>query len=93
MPETEELMQRLRRYCAEKRGRQAAIGRALGVSHHRVNDWLNGRVRPGLERALALLRYLKRHKQRAVGARGGKNQRVKKDTRKSKRLLSSAKRG
>jgi hypothetical protein len=30
----------------------------LGVTPHRVNDWLNGRVRPSLERGLALLQYL-----------------------------------
>jgi DNA-binding transcriptional regulator YdaS (Cro superfamily) len=38
------------RFCAKQRGNQSALARQIGVSRQRLNDWLNNRVRPSLER-------------------------------------------
>lgn len=58
-PEIESLMAALKKWSAEKYGRQAEIAREIGVSRHLVNDWLAKRRDPSLTQYLKLQAFLK----------------------------------
>jgi transcriptional regulator with XRE-family HTH domain len=64
-PELEKLLNELRDWCAEERGRQAQIAESLDVSRGLVNDWLTGRREPGTNEYLALRAFLKRQRRRS----------------------------
>jgi predicted XRE-type DNA-binding protein len=64
-PELEKLLNELRAWCAEERGRQAQIAESLEVSRGLVNDWLTGRREPGTNEYLTLKAFLRRHRRRS----------------------------
>ena len=64
-PELEKLLNELRAWCAEERGRQAQIAGLLEVSRGLVNDWLTGRREPGTNEYLTLRAFLKRQRRRS----------------------------
>lgn len=59
MDQTEELLNELRDWCAKRRGNQALVRKALGVSKQSVSVWIKGGARPGLETGLRLQAFLK----------------------------------
>lgn len=59
MDQTEELLSELRNWCAQRRGNQALVRKALGVSKQSVSVWVKGGARPGLETGLRLQAFLK----------------------------------
>jgi len=63
MDQTEELLAELRAWAAQRRGNQALVGKALGVSKQSVSGWITGVARPNLETGLKLMAFLKSHKQ------------------------------
>jgi Helix-turn-helix len=58
------LLAELGDWCAEKRGRQTEVARAIGVSPQAVNDWLNGRKRMSGEQALRVQEFLLKARRR-----------------------------
>ena len=58
------LMNDLREWCEEERGRQMELARILGVDRQRVSDWLAGRTYPSLGLGLQLYHFLQREKAR-----------------------------
>jgi transcriptional regulator with XRE-family HTH domain len=71
-PELERLLDELRNWCGEERGRQAEIAELLGVSRSWVNDWLMGRREPGTNEYLTLREFLKRQRRRSTRLEEGK---------------------
>jgi transcriptional regulator with XRE-family HTH domain len=59
-PELKELLDELKAWCAQERGRQAKVAREVGVSRHLVNDWLFERKKPSLEQYFALQAFSKK---------------------------------
>jgi plasmid maintenance system antidote protein VapI len=55
---TTELLNRLRKWCAEERGRKAEIGRLLGISSQAVSNLLADRQQLTGEQALRLQAFL-----------------------------------
>jgi hypothetical protein len=62
MDQTEELLNELRAWVAQGRGRQALVRKALGLSKQSVSGWVTGDARPSLESGLKLMAFLKSHK-------------------------------
>ena len=56
----EELLALLGDWCAEKRGRQSELVRAIGATPQAVNDWLQGRKRMTGEQALRVKEFVAR---------------------------------
>lgn len=54
----QELLAELGDWCAEKRGRQSELARAIGATPQAVNDWLNGRKRMTGEQALRVKEFV-----------------------------------
>jgi DNA-binding XRE family transcriptional regulator len=46
-------------WCAEKRGRQTVLARAIGVERQTVSAWFKRKQRPTGEQALALQKFLR----------------------------------
>ena len=61
--ETDALIERLKEWTSQERGRQSEIARLLGVSRSTVTDWLKGRTVPSWEAGKKIEQFLK--KQRA----------------------------
>src|SRR5207249_11736954 len=59
------LMNDLRQWCGQERGRQMELARILGVDRQRVSDWIAGRAYPSLGTGLQLYHFLKRERARA----------------------------
>jgi transcriptional regulator with XRE-family HTH domain len=64
-PELEKLLNDLKTWCDEERGRQAKIAERLGVSRGLVNDWITGRREPGTNEYISLRNFLKRQRRRS----------------------------
>ena len=60
----QELLAELGDWCAEKRGRQSDLARAIGASPQAVNDWLNGRKKMTGEQALRVQEFLAKERRR-----------------------------
>ena len=56
----QELLALLGDWCAEKRGRQSELARAIGATPQAVNDWLQGRKRMTGEQALRVKEFVAR---------------------------------
>ncbi len=54
----QELLAELGDWCAEKRGRQSELARAIGATPQAVNDWLNGRKSMTGEQALRVKEFV-----------------------------------
>lgn len=62
-PLVEELLDGLRQWCDQQRGRKSEVARKLGVSPQTVTDWLNHhRKQPTGEQALLIQQFLKTQK-------------------------------
>ena len=46
-------------WCAQKRGRQTELARAIGVDRQTVSAWFKRKQRPTGEQALALQKFLR----------------------------------
>lgn len=57
-PRLDALIGRMSSYCAEQRGRKAALAKFLGVRPHMVSEWLSGTSKPSAENALGILDWL-----------------------------------
>lgn len=56
------------KYCQEKRGREAALVRHLGVPQPTISAWLHGRQEPGAEATLQLREwYMDERRKETVG--------------------------
>jgi|BogFormECP12_OM2_1039638.scaffolds.fasta_scaffold15190_4 DNA-binding XRE family transcriptional regulator len=62
MDQTDELLKELREWVKQRRGNQALIRRALGISKQSVSAWVTGESKPSLETGLQLIAFLKSHK-------------------------------
>ena len=51
-------------WCAEKRGRQTEVARAIGATPQAVNDWLNGRKKLSGEQTLRVQEFLLKARRR-----------------------------
>ena len=65
------LLNELRQWCTEERGRQAEVARFLGVFPQAVSDWFAEKKQPTGEQALAIQEFLR--KQRRASRRGEKD--------------------
>jgi predicted transcriptional regulator len=63
-PDIDNLMSALKKWTAEKYGRQSEIAREVGVSRHLVNDWIAGRRPPSLDQYLKLQAFVKKQRSR-----------------------------
>lgn len=57
-PLTKDLIDRLRVYCDQERGRSRVVAAELGVTPSSLSDWLNGRTVPTLENGLRIQQIL-----------------------------------
>jgi hypothetical protein len=62
---TAKLLERLKIWCAEERGRQAEAARFVQTTPQTVNDWLAGRKQLTGEQALALQAFLAKQRPRS----------------------------
>ena len=62
MDQTEELMSELRAWVKLRRGNQALVCQALGVSKQSVSGWVKGVATPNFETGLKLMAFLKSHR-------------------------------
>ena len=69
-PELENLIQELKAWAEQKRGRQSELARELEVSRHLVNDWLSSRRPPTLDQYFALQAFLRKQRQGEVSRAG-----------------------
>jgi hypothetical protein len=56
------LLAKLGDWCAEGRGRQSEVARAIGSTPQAVNDWLNGRKKMTGEQALRVSEFMKQRR-------------------------------
>jgi Putative antitoxin of bacterial toxin-antitoxin system, YdaS/YdaT len=64
----EVLLAELGDWCAEKRGRQSELARAIGATPQAVNNWLNGRKKMTGEQVLNVIEFMaKRRRSRSGG--------------------------
>lgn len=67
--EIDRLLEELREWVGEGRGRKALVARALGTSKQTVWTWLKGESRPNWERGMKLQAFLKAHNPRPLTVR------------------------
>jgi DNA-binding XRE family transcriptional regulator len=67
--EIDRLLEELRAWVEEGRGRKALVARALGTSKQTVWTWLKGESRPNWERGMKLQAFLKAHNPRPATIR------------------------
>jgi transcriptional regulator with XRE-family HTH domain len=60
----DQVLDRLRAWCQEKRGRNMEIAQKLGVSKQLVTDWLKGRAVPTWENGAKIAEFLKKQRRR-----------------------------
>jgi DNA-binding XRE family transcriptional regulator len=65
MDQAEELINELREWVKLRRGNQALVCQALGVSKQSVSGWVKGTARPNLQTGLKLMAFLKSHRNEA----------------------------
>ena len=63
-PRIRSLLNDLRQWCTQERGRQAEVARFLGVFPQAVSDWFADKKQPTGEQALAILEFLKAQRRR-----------------------------
>jgi plasmid maintenance system antidote protein VapI len=61
---TNELLERLREWCEEKRGRKAQIARELGIAQQALSNLFAGRQQLTGEQTLIILRVLENQRKR-----------------------------
>jgi DNA-binding XRE family transcriptional regulator len=59
----EEVLEELRAWCTERRGRNLELAKKLGVSKQLVTDWLKGRAVPTWAIGLEIQAFLKQQQQ------------------------------
>jgi ribosome-binding protein aMBF1 (putative translation factor) len=65
-PEIKEILQTLRTWTSQERGRQTELARRLGVKRSTVNERLKGRALPSWEVGRKLEKFLKSQRARKV---------------------------
>jgi len=63
-PKTKQLLDDLRKWCDEGRGRRVEIAKVLGTSRQAVTHWFGGRQQPSAEQALTILEFLQKQQKR-----------------------------
>jgi len=67
--EIDRLLEQLREWVGEGRGRKTLVARALGISHQTVWNWVKGESRPSWERGMRLQAFLRAHNPRPAALR------------------------
>jgi transcriptional regulator with XRE-family HTH domain len=62
--EIDKIVEELRAWTKEARGRQKQLADALGIDEALLSNWIAGRKRPGLKYYFALQAFLKKHRDR-----------------------------
>jgi len=60
---TEQLLDELKEWCGDIRGRKTEAAKAAGTSLQAIVDWLAKRRQPTAEQALQIQAFLKKHRQ------------------------------
>jgi transcriptional regulator with XRE-family HTH domain len=63
--ETDRILNQLRKWCQEKRGRQREVADIIGTTPSTVSDWFHDRKEPTSEQILKVLSFLKKRQHRA----------------------------
>jgi transcriptional regulator with XRE-family HTH domain len=63
-PKTQKLLDELREYCDEKRGRRAEIAKLIGIKRQSITDWFSGRQQPTAEQILEIQEFLEKQRRR-----------------------------
>jgi predicted XRE-type DNA-binding protein len=66
---TKPLIDELRGWCKQKRGRQREVSQALGVSDSTVSDWFHARKKLTGEQTMAVLAFLENLEKHSKSAR------------------------
>jgi hypothetical protein len=64
-PLTEQLIEELKEWCANVRGRRTEAAKAAGTSLQAVVDWFAKRRQPTAEQALLIQAFLKKKRRRS----------------------------
>lgn len=62
--ETKQILEELRLWVAQERGRQAELARHLGVYRSTVNEWIKGKTIPNWQTGRKLEQFLKSQRAR-----------------------------
>jgi DNA-binding XRE family transcriptional regulator len=65
-PETKALLDELRAWVSQERGRQAELARQLGVGRSTVNEWIKGESLPSWEAGRKLEQFLRKQRGRKL---------------------------
>ena len=57
-PRTQKILDELKAWCDEERGRRTEASRALGVTTQAITDWFGKRRQPTAEQILAVQEFL-----------------------------------
>lgn len=68
-PLLDALLQDLRDYCAERRGRVSELANHLEVAQQQASNWLAGKSEPGGEATLQMMRWLETSRAADASAR------------------------
>jgi DNA-binding XRE family transcriptional regulator len=60
--DVDSILNALRHWCAQERGRQSEVAQAIGVQRYAINDWIKGRSQPSLRDGIKLIDFMKRHR-------------------------------
>jgi transcriptional regulator with XRE-family HTH domain len=60
----DQVLDELRAWCKERRGRNLEIAQKLGVSKQLVTDWLKDRAMPTWETGMQIQKFLKKQRRR-----------------------------
>jgi transcriptional regulator with XRE-family HTH domain len=63
-PKTQKLIDELREYCDEERGRRAEIAKLIGIKRQSITDWFSGRQQPTAEQILEVQEFLDKQRRR-----------------------------
>jgi hypothetical protein len=63
-PKTSALLDALKAWCTEEKGRQTLVAREIGTNRHTVNKWFSGNQAPTSEQILSVQEFLKRVQRR-----------------------------
>ena len=57
-PKTQKLLDDLKEWCDQERGRRLAIAELLGLSRQAITNWFSGRQQPTSEQILTVQEFL-----------------------------------
>jgi hypothetical protein len=63
---TKALLDALRVWCDQERGRRTEVSRSIGVTTQSVTDWLAGRRQPTAEQILDVQDFLEKQRNRSI---------------------------